>query len=281
MKTILYATDLSENSVAALKYSYALCKKTNAFLSVIHVFEMPAFLTSKSIEQSLIREKDNLNQHQKKLEEFCVKHLDENLNNKNIEIEAIENSSVLDGIISKSIELKAFVIVVGVKGKSPFKEFLLGTTSEKLIQRAPCALLTVPENTTNCEIKTIVYATDFERADISSISRLIRIAKPFSAKIKIVHISPKNEYDGRQQLEWFKEILFEEVMYEHIDFELFYSNDIFNILKAYHEEIDADLIAMLERRKKGIFKNLFHQDLVLKMETYATIPLLSFNEINY
>jgi len=44
MKTILCATDYSPNSIAALKYAYAISKKMDAGLLVIHVFDYPTAL---------------------------------------------------------------------------------------------------------------------------------------------------------------------------------------------------------------------------------------------
>ncbi|WNH13073.1 universal stress protein [Thalassobellus suaedae] len=44
MKTILYATDYSENSELALKYAHNMSVKMKAKLLVIHVFDNPTFL---------------------------------------------------------------------------------------------------------------------------------------------------------------------------------------------------------------------------------------------
>ena len=52
-------------------------------------------------------------------------------------------------------------------------------------------------------------------------------------------------------------------------------------LKIYLEEIEADMVAMLEREKRSLGKKLFHTDLVKKMEQQSLIPLISFNETNY
>lgn len=280
MKTILCPVDYSENAVTALKYAYAISNKIDASLFVIHVFNLPS-LGSDLNEPYFLLEEETLKKQHSKLKEFCIKHLSSTLEKMNIKIEAIEDYSAVNGIISKSVELQASMIVTGMKGADQFKDFILGNTTQQVLEKAPCPVLAIPNNTTLKEIKTIVYATDFEEEDIAAIDKLTEIIKPFKSNIKIVHISSKNEYDGKLLMEWFKELLKQTVNYKKIAFEIVPSEDIFNSLKTYLKDSDADLIAMMERKKTGFLKKLFHQDLVKKMESFGEIPLMSFNEANY
>jgi len=59
------------------------------------------------------------------------------------------------------------------------------------------------------------------------------------------------------------------------------SENIFDALRIYLGEVGADLVVLLERKKKGVFNKWFHQDLVKKMESYGNIPLLSFRGSNH
>ena len=70
----------------------------------------------------------------------------------------------------------------------------------------------------------------------------------------------------------------QKVTYDKIDTEIIYSEDVFEALKSYLNEKNADMVSMLERSSKGIMKMLFHTDLVKKMETLGNVPLMSFNE---
>jgi hypothetical protein len=45
--------------------------------------------------------------------------------------------------------------------------------------------------------------------------------------------------------------------------------------------VNADIVVMLEREKKGFLNKWFHKDLVKKMEGYGKITLMSFNEHNH
>ncbi len=284
MRTIIYATDYSENSLAALNYAYKMSVQMETRLVVTHVFDYPTILGSEMLSEPFPQlEKGAYKTHQVKLEEFCTVHLGNEWKTPNIKLEVVENKSVIKGIISVADEWHAYLVVIGMKGGSALQEIIMGSTTKHLIEKVPYLILAIPADTSYMPIKTIVYATDFEKEDVDAINILTEIAKPFKARIKIVHISPEKEFAGKEQMEWFKEMLKEKVSYKEIEFEILFSDDIFDSLRIYLglENIGADLVAMMERKKRGLIKKWFHHDLVKKMESYGQIPLLSFNKMNY
>jgi nucleotide-binding universal stress UspA family protein len=270
MKRILHATDYSENSIPALKYAFNLSKKLNASLFVIHVFD--------SLPLGLDGEKNN--NHLSILAEFCELHYNGDIDELDISFDAIEDKSIVHAILKKSYSLHADLIITGTKSEKVLKELLIENTVKKLIEKAPCPVLSIPKEHNSHLIKTIVYASDLGENDISAIFDLVFIAKPHNAIIKIVHISLKEDDAMRRKLEWFIELLNEKVAYNKIDIEIIYSENIFESLKKYLDENNADIVTMLERKSKGIMNMLFHIDLVKKMETLGNIPLMSFNENN-
>ncbi|WP_281542246.1 universal stress protein [Maribacter aestuarii] len=280
MKTILCATDYSENSVAALKYAQKLSELVSAHLVVTHVFGFPIIIDGGFAEQMPDIRKENLKTHREKLEDFCKQHLGEQWKSMNIKIAPVEDLAILDGILGVAADWQADLIVAGAQGESALQDVLLGTTTKRLIKKAACPVLAIPSEAVFIAPKIIVYATDFEQEDVYAIQKTVELAERFKSKIKIVHISTKNEYAGETQMEWFQNSLSEKVTYEHLEFKLFFSEDIFKSLRDYLEEAHADLVVMLEREKHGFLKKIFHRDLVKKMHSYGEIPLLSFNEVN-
>ncbi|MBG7630951.1 MAG: universal stress protein [Bacteroidetes bacterium] len=281
MKTILYATDFSDNSISALKYAYALSCKTNSNLWVIHIFNHTT-LSADIRDLYLLPKEESIKQKNAKLKEFCVKYLGSDYNSLNIKVDAIENNNIVNGIISKAEKSHTSMIVVGMKGESTFVDFILGSTTTQLIEKAPYPIIAVPANISLNELlKTVVYATDYEEEDIRAISKLVEIVAPFNSTIHITHISTKKEYEAYQQMEWFKELMLTKIDYKNLEYYIFFEEDICNSLCRHSNEVQADLIVMLERKKNGLFENIFHQDLVKKMKDHTAIPLMSFNEINY
>ncbi|MFA5297667.1 MAG: universal stress protein [Lutibacter sp.] len=280
MKTILCATDYSKNAVTALKYAYEITSKIGAELLVIHIYKLPLIL---GLEFTIFYddlEKTTFQKNNERLKKFCKKHLGKDLKEMKVVTSAFEGISISQGIISKASEYNVSMIVIGMKKETALKELFMGDTSMDLIEKAPCPILAIPINASVGKLKTIVYATDFEEEDIGAIVKVSQIAKKFNAKIKVVHIA-SDEADGNLKMEWFEEMVRQEVTYKKIEFEVLHSQEIFKMLRFYLFSNNADLVAMLERKKIGFIRKLFHHGLVKEMESFGDIPLLSFNEVNY
>jgi len=281
MKTLLFATDYSNNSVSALQLAYNLSQALGTRLVITHIFNFPTVLGVEGQDDQPILEGNPFKIHRAQLEKFCTAHLGNKWEDPKIQLEPVLNSSVIKGIISKAEEYHAQLIVVGTRGASGLEEMILGSTTKKLIERAPCPVIAIPNDVMPIEINTMVYATDFEEEDIHAIQKLSEIAKPLKAKIKVVHISTNEEYAGDLLMEWFKEMLKSKVDYPDIEFELLFSEDVFDTLRIYLGVVNADMVVMLEREKKGFLQKWFHRDLVKKMEENGEIILMSFNEHNH
>lgn len=281
MKTLLYATDYSKNSVSALQLAYKLSQALGTRLVITHTFNLPIVMGVEAQDGRPILEGNPFKIHRAQLENFCTEHLGNKWDDPKIQLEPVQNSSVIKGIISKAEEYHAQLIVVGTKGASDLEEIILGSTTKKLIEKAPCPVIAIPNDVLPRNMDTMVYATDFEEEDIHAIQKLTEIAKPLKAKIKVVHISTTEEYAGDLLMEWFKDMLRSKVDYPDIEFELLFSEDVFDTLKIYLGVVNADMVVMLEREKKGFLKKWFHRDLVKKMEDYGEIILMSFNEHNH
>lgn len=277
MKSILYATDYSENSVAALHLAHTLATSLDAMFIVMHIFDMPLSLSSPVTLSYLKKEERLLVEHREKLADFCALHLGRHWQDDQTKLVVQEHNSVKDGILEKLVAYQIDMLVLGTKGASAMKELFLGSTTEALISSAPCAVLSVPENFRTDSLKTLVYATDFEQADLFAIDRLVKIAKAFDARVKVFHVTTKKEYAGDQQMEWFKDLLLQKVAYDQLEFVLRYSEKVLDTLQGYLIETKADVLAMLEREDRGIYRKLFHQDIVVRMESKIDIPLISFN----
>ena len=282
MRTMLYATDYSENSVAALKYAKKMAEQLNYRLVITHVFDFPIVLGLEGLDQPFPHEDENgFKRHRTKLEGFCEEHLGHTWKAPNVQLQPAEHNSVAKGIISVAEEWHAQIIITGVKGKNTLRELIMGSTTKRLIARAPCPVLAIPFDANYTSIKTVVYATDFEEEDVYALRKLAEMAEKLEADIKIVHISTRDEYKGEMQLDWFKDLLGKKVTYENMEFMLLFSDDVFKSLHDYLSDVNADLMVMLEREHKGLIKKWFDRDLVKKMETYGKVPLLSFREGNH
>jgi nucleotide-binding universal stress UspA family protein len=265
--------------VPALQYAYHLSQRLHATLLVLYVHEMEPLRVSVSrpaaqIEYHVIQEQTEV------LSSYCAKHLGIPVDNKKVQIEVISNDSVSNGILEKTKEVTPDMIIIGRKDKHTDRGLFVGNIGKGLQEKVPCPLLIIPNKVEDKPIKTILYATDFEEADILALKKLVPLAQMLEAKIHIAHISTEKEYAGKEQMEWFKDMLLQEVDNSPLTFELIFSDKIQDKLKIHAKTIGADLLVLLEREEKGFFQKIFHISLVAKMEEHIGIPLLSYNALN-
>ncbi|WP_297765534.1 universal stress protein [uncultured Muriicola sp.] len=280
MKTLLYATDFSDNSIAALKFAEMLRHPFNAKLYMLHVFDMkPTFMSTVSISYSRLEEAA-LKEATYKLTQFCTKHLGKDPEALGISLVVSEHGISSIGILENAEKINADLVIIGTKGSTLLKDLFIGSTASTLINNSYVPLIMVPKMKQVKQLTKIVYATAYEEADILAIRRLVALAEPFKAMIKLVHISTKSEYAGEDQMAWFQEMLRSKVSYPNIEFELRFAEDINTSLQTYIEEEEPMLLAMLEREGHGIMKSIWHKDIVKQMKSVIKIPLLSFHKRN-
>jgi hypothetical protein len=211
------------------------------------------------------------------LEDYCIKNLDQNLSKNQLICEVAQNASISKGIIDRINKDKIDLLVIGMKSEHSARGFLSGNIANKLIDKKLCPLLIIPPHYSYKKLNKIVYASDFESSDIIAIKKLSAIAEYYEAEIEVVHIPTMEEYAAMQQMEWFKELLEVQVQYKKISFHMVLANSIEQGLRMHIKDENADILGMLERENKGLFAAIFNKDIVKKMETLVTIPILCFN----
>lgn len=280
MKTILYATDYSENSVAALHYANAIRLQLSAKLVVLHVYNVPLTMGSTTSLSHAKKEVKATVKEKRKLIEFCDKHLGVSSEKLNITLKVIEKASVTNGILSEAQNAETDLIIVGTLGGNMLHKYLLGSTTMALIEKAGCPILAIPPKTPFTVIKKIVYASDYEGVDIFAIQKLVQLAEPFKASIYLVHVTDMETTEVNDHLEWFKNMLQHKISYENIYFETCLGTDIFEGLRSYIYEMVPDMVAMLERDSKSLIKSMAQKDLVKRMKDEGILPLWSYHKKN-
>ncbi|MFC1853159.1 universal stress protein [candidate division CSSED10-310 bacterium] len=134
---ILLPTDFSEPSKHALHYAMELCQLLPASLYVVHVIEKYSFIDIGNVEP-------DLNEIKEKREQIISFLQDEmvfercNL----IKISVSQGDPVKEILSIGSIE-KINLIVMGTLGRKWLERLLLGSTTEAVISRSRCPVLTV------------------------------------------------------------------------------------------------------------------------------------------
>jgi nucleotide-binding universal stress UspA family protein len=146
IRHVLCPMDFSQWSLDALQCAALLCRALGAELTLLHVFELPAFavpppgqtsIASASVDEAIKRVSAELG----------------------LRLDAVAAGLDLDGRTAKTLlrdgvpyrviteaaeELHADMIVMGTHGRTGMQRLLVGSVAERVVRAATCPVLTVP-----------------------------------------------------------------------------------------------------------------------------------------
>lgn len=275
--TILYATDCTKNSVPALQYVQKLSLQLKADLVILYVYDIPPIAgrtikTKDQIQRSLQVEKQEF------LIKYCIQNSIPEADSLSLTYKVEYGTSIANTILNNANGMDINLLVMGMKDEHTRRGLFSGNIANSLLNKTTCKLLIVPNKLSFQPIKKVLYATDFEADDIRAIDHITKLFPKEDMSLKIVHVDSEDDKKGEEQLEWFKEMLLNEIKYKNISFEIVNSESIPLGLRKYINDEDPDIVALLERDEDNLFKKLFHTDIVKTMESQINIPLLSVNQ---
>jgi len=174
VKTVLAASDLSTSARAAIARAGLICRTHQARLQVIHVIEElppPALLSG---EQARDKARNELAIEAKAAVPEGIDCRQE-----------IATGKDFVAIIRHARETLADLIVVGAHGHHLLRDYLLGTTAEKLIRKAALPVLVV-KHPPHLPYRRILVPTDFSEPSWQALAAASVLAP--GASIDLLHI---------------------------------------------------------------------------------------------
>jgi len=273
MKNILLPTDFSKNAWNAIAYALQFLKDDectfyllNAYTPLIYRIDYliggPAVsaipdvgidVSITGLEQTLARinkEYPNAKHRFKTVSEF---------------------NTLTDEVNTLSEKERIDMIIMGTKGASGAKELFLGSNTIHVIRKAQVPVLAIPEDYGYQPLNSIIFPTDYEHEyHIEDMKLLLDIAKKFDVTIHIVHAIAKEFTDeqlvNKAQLKSMVNTLtskFQDIIDDYMP----------NIVQAYVEENDIDMVAMLNRKHTFLERLLFRQN-IDSVGYQSTVPFL-------
>lgn len=145
--TLLVATDFSDASSAATTKAFALARALSARLYLLHVVPENDVLTMKALSghlQSHITPETLIDTYyadaHKRLDTLVDQAKADDLIQERLIVTGDPAAEIVNWAAAKQVQL----IIVGTHGRRGFEHLLLGSVAERILRRAPCAVLVVP-----------------------------------------------------------------------------------------------------------------------------------------
>lgn len=190
IKNILVTTDFSADAKHSLHYAVALAERLSAHLAVLHVVE--PLSKFGGLDNMILPMADAaMGQAQAEIEQ----EIKEAFPGKK-SIKAHVHTGKPYRVICKAVEeLKADLLIMATHGLSGLRHVLIGSTTERVIQHAPCPVLVlrgshdafVPGKSPR-GFHHIVCATDFSENSLKALFFAQILVQAFQSQLTLVHI---------------------------------------------------------------------------------------------
>ena len=140
VKTILVPLDFSPHADAVIAWAAHLAEEHRSRLVLLHVYHLP--VEFQQLEGAYLP--PDFWTTVKTEAETQLGHHAAELRGRGLEVEAVVREGYpASVIVDEAAQRHADLIVIGTRGLSGFKHLLLGSIAERVVQKSPCAVLTV------------------------------------------------------------------------------------------------------------------------------------------
>lgn len=272
MKLILCPTDFSSNAGTAVTYAAALADRLDAYLMLVHAYEVPAMFTDApmtSIRDAVAQLKVLSDSRLQKVSRKLKKEFP-SLRFEAVSLEGVPYQMILSFASEKNVDL----IVMGATGTGKLTRVLMGSTTAKVIRDSSCAVLTIPKDARFSSYKRMVYATDLQEDNIRAASMLVPFASLFDAEICCVFVDDRHLlHDDETILKMTKRIR-SRVKYSKLSGYIAKDTSISKGLERFLKKTPAELLVMFTH-ERHFPETLFSQSVTRLVAHQTNLPLLS------
>jgi nucleotide-binding universal stress UspA family protein len=188
LQNILYATDFSRHSNAALPYALSIARKYGSTLFVVHAISLSPFphssptLAWQALSDQAVREAKT-----------AIQSLEPQLKGIPHEV-LIRKGDIWSEICAIVGEKRIDLAVVGTHGRAGVSKVLMGSVAEKIFRHAPCPVLTVGPNVCGepdaiVDLHSILCPTDFSSESLAAVPYAISLAQENQARLYLLHVT--------------------------------------------------------------------------------------------
>lgn len=268
---ILLPTDFSENAWSAALYAIKLYANTPATFYFSHAW---TFVNSGSRTYISPNYIDKLKDDSKALLMRLKQRAQEVSTHPDHKFETLFSvHSLTDSIKLAITEHHINLVVMGTKGATGAKEFLLGSNTVTVIKRVwLCPILLIPNNFEYATPLHIAFPTDFNRNYGEEILPIKHLAELHKSNIEILHITGKNQLTELQNknLEALNNHL---NGYPHNFQYIPEKGKKEDIIAGFIKDKNIDILTMVNY-EHSFFEDFVKEPVIRKMGFHSTIPFL-------
>jgi nucleotide-binding universal stress UspA family protein len=285
IRKIIVPTDFSKDSEHAAHYAVHLAQKLKAEIKVLHVYENPIDSSRIKRSSTFVDFEDKVQKDREREAQAGILAFTQNLKDyiithsiKDVKV----HSTIVIGKVVRRIKIiskiyKPDTIVLGTVGRREESKSIFAGVANEVITglEIPVYAIPGPRSSKDFEKLNILYATDFNERDHTSLNQLLKITEPFDKRITCVHIDTEHNPAKREKLVELNEFLQKDYSQHKILCRFIEDKDVYHGLKKYADKNKINLLSFTTR-KRGIYNKLFKPNLFRKILQESNLPILIF-----
>ena len=234
MNSIIIPIDFSLASENAMHYGAQLATRVNTPVILAHIYQLPISMNDMPV---LVVSADELKKSADAGLDRCKKELQQRYPSLTIQTES-RLGSIPEESNNLAKEEDCLAMVMGTHHMKGLERIIFGSTTASVIRHAHSPVLAVPEEFRKFSFNNLVLAADLEAMPDQLSDKIIEMVQRLNANFHIVHVTTKEEGEKPKAL-------LEKLHLLSPAFQTISGNKVKDALKAYIQEVDADLLIIL------------------------------------
>lgn len=284
MKNIVFYIEQTDNSKEMIRYAALFAKIVDAKVHILYIQNPQFYSTQGSLGvmgtaaiPSPIQYQKNADEAKETIKGF-IKEIEAELSGiPSIQFESyIGDPSV---ILKEKVENKTYDLVM-LQGYTEVSFFSQNPVIMDIVRNVPCPIYIIPPEAKYQPLKKIIYATDYNEEDITTLKSLISLAKSFDPEIIALHISDDDKFEKKIKSEGFAKMLDEKTAYNKISVKMITDKDGEDAVESLIGEAErakANLIVVL-KENRNFFERLFKSSFTAELVKETQLPILVFQK---
>lgn len=250
MKKILVPCDFSNTAVQAFRFACEIASKSKGEVFLLNIVELPALHSSflvpvQAYESAFLKGiKSKAHKNFEKIKDRWGRKLTIHF--------SVEHGSVADGIMKFVSKKRIDLVVMGTHGSSGFREYAIGSNTEKVVRSSKVPVIAVKKAATISSLKNIIFPTNLDLDQKNLVARIKALQHFFKAKIHILYVNfPANFNRDINTERWLNELA-KQNKFKNYTINIYNDIDEESGIINFSSRLKNKVIAMSTHGRKGL-----------------------------
>jgi|GEM_PF-101427 nucleotide-binding universal stress UspA family protein len=283
IKRILVPTDFSKTGMLAIEHAAFLAKLSKAHLYLLHIVESFEYAYSEYEPEIMVKDLEGIQEAVTEKLERLAASLE---NQYEINVTAlVNNGQPASGISQTGKDQHIDLIVMGTHGAKGFEELIIGSNAHRVVNHAPCPVITVQSSAKNVGFTNIVMPIDNSVHSRQKVDYVIELAKLYGSKIHILGLLEDLEESEEKKFNLKLDAVESVIKQVELPYvrKLVTGHNVAVEAMKYADEVNADLLVIMTDHVESSLSlsGSFLGTLAKQVVNHSKIPVMSIRPVEH